>query len=54
MVYFYLAALMWLAGVALSVLVVIGKNTTFNKLSKMKWIAFGSLTAWGASGEFPD
>ena len=53
MVYFYLASLMWLAGVALSVLVVISKNTTFNKLSKRKWIVFGSLIAWGASGGMP-
>ena len=53
MVYFYLASLMWLAGVALSVLVVISKNTTFNKLSKGKWIAFGSLIAWGETGGMP-
>ena len=38
---------MWLGGVTLSVLVVVGKNITFKKLSKGKWIIFGSLIAWG-------
>ena len=50
MVYFYLTSLMWLAGVALSVLVIVGKNTAFKKLSKGKWILFGSLIAWGETG----
>ena len=31
----------------MSVLVVVGKNITFKKLSKGKWIIFGSLIAWG-------
>ncbi len=54
MVYFYLSSLMWLAGVALSVLVVIGKNTTFNKLSKGKWIVFRSLKySMGETGGVP-
>ena len=54
MVYFYLASLMWLAGLALSVLVIIGKNTTFKKLSKRKWIVFRSLKySMGETGGMP-